>query len=257
MGQTRAVLVNPTSAVLEEQFLRDHHAWNFANPRPSIVQYPASTAATAGSEPSSPTNQLSDDGFPSPVLVAPPPSPDPKYIGTRSSQDFDGAFVRTFDPANPMLALDSVAGDPLLRTLLHMKLGPALHQLTPSAEHIVPILREGTGGLEKKNLLPRRRLLPPLRLWPIVNPGAPGMHAMQPCPLRTVFLDFLDASLLVEGLSKTLVTTSSKAAGNLVLKARIRRVSTTNARLSVMRIANVNLPFRRPQVVVGVASLSV
>ncbi|KAK6987894.1 hypothetical protein R3P38DRAFT_2805164 [Favolaschia claudopus] len=143
MGQTRAVLVNPTSVVLEEQFLRDHHAWNFANPRPSIVQYPASTAATAGSEPSSPTNQVSDDGFPSPVLVAPPPSPDPKYIGTRSSQDFDGALVRTFDPANPTLALDSVAGDPLLRTLLHMKLGPALHQLSPSAEHVVPILRDG------------------------------------------------------------------------------------------------------------------
>ncbi|KAK6971459.1 hypothetical protein R3P38DRAFT_2813866 [Favolaschia claudopus] len=128
MGQTRAVLVNPTSVVLEEQFLRDHHAWNFANPRPSIVQYPASTAATAGSEPSSP-NQLSDDGFPSPLLVAPPPSPDPKYIGTRAPR--------------PHLRPCQSYGIPLLRTLLHMKLGPALHQLTPSAEHIVPILRDG------------------------------------------------------------------------------------------------------------------
>ncbi|KAJ6600083.1 hypothetical protein B0H10DRAFT_2083756 [Mycena sp. CBHHK59/15] len=63
---------------------------------------------------------------------------------TSPSVDNACALVPTFDINNPWLALDSILGDPTLRLLFRVMLGPGITLRTPTMDDIVPEINYGT-----------------------------------------------------------------------------------------------------------------
>ncbi|KAJ7150129.1 hypothetical protein C8R43DRAFT_951673 [Mycena crocata] len=168
MGRCRTFALRRARPVVLDRYRREFVDFHSNFPRHSEIQFPSMRQlARAQSEPAVPsTGSLfalptrvetpSSGSLSPPQLITPLSTPATSPILTQS--DFSDppspmdtsesplphlqlAVVRTFDPENPLLALDSVIGDPTLRTLYRI----ALPKLPPTAsiEDVLPVVHEG------------------------------------------------------------------------------------------------------------------
>ncbi|KAJ7503627.1 hypothetical protein B0H11DRAFT_2187564 [Mycena galericulata] len=78
--------------------------------------------------------------------ITPPPSPESTEVDSPMDTTPSGkALVRTFDPTDPMLVLDTIhIGDSVARTLFRHVLGPAAQHLPPpSTDDVIPVVDMG------------------------------------------------------------------------------------------------------------------
>ncbi|KAJ6596719.1 hypothetical protein B0H10DRAFT_2088002, partial [Mycena sp. CBHHK59/15] len=122
------------------------------SPQASLFSNSSSSSRESSSSDESETPESSPDpsGFPvsatlncvrSSITFGLTPS-----IPSRTSPSVDNAcaLVPTFDINNPWLALDSILGDPTLRLLFRVMLGPGITLRTPTMDDIVPEINYST-----------------------------------------------------------------------------------------------------------------